>query len=195
VLELTFFVATIVFLIILLRRMPSQIPQTEKEEEEKEPGTKATFEEKLDMADLMAQEGDFRGAEKIYLKLVTEHPEDATLYNRLGMVYLHEKNYTDAKEALEQALALSPENDTIYNNLGLLAFQQKQYTKALEYYDQSIKINNRIASRFVNLGLTYYMKKQYRKARDSYEQALILDPKEESYQDLLKQVEEKLENS
>lgn len=193
--ELIFFVSTVVLLIIAFRHMPERIPQVEKEAESSKDQKDLSEDELVDKADVMAQQGDFKGAERIYLKQVTAHPDDSSLYNRLGMVYLHEKNFKDAREALEQALMLSPESDTIYNNLGLLAFEEDDFDEAIDYYEKSIKINNRIASRFVNLGLAYFMKKQYRKAVDAYEQAVILDPKEESYQGLLKQAEEKLEQS
>lgn len=146
----------------------------------------------LATADELFEQGETKKAEKIYLKLLDKDTKDATLYNKLGLVYLADKNFKDAKSSLRQALKLEPNNDTFYNNLGLLYYEIGKYDDAIEAYEESVGINDKIASRLINLGLAYFMNKRYRKAADSYEKAVILDPRNESYVELLKKAEEKL---
>ena len=197
-LELVIFLATVVLLIMVLRKLPLEKEvvkklaydareQADEEADEVDDGS----EDLLNKADHLAQAGEYSKAERIYLKLVMEDPQNAGLYNKLALVYLGKKEFKDAAKALTQALTIEPDNDTFYNNLGLLLYQQEHYDEAIESYEKSIAINNKVASRFMNLGLAYFMVKKYRKAADAYEKALILEPNNEEYKRLLTEAEEK----
>lgn len=198
-LELIIFAATIVLLMMILKKFPlekevvkklaHEARQLDKDEEGEEGNGD---EDVMARADRLAQTGEYKKAERIYLRLITEDPQAASLYNKLALVYLGDKSYQDAAHALEQALQLEPDNDTFYNNQGLLFYQQGQYDEAIESYEKSIAINNKVASRFMNLGLAYFMSKKYRKAADAYEKALILEPHNEEYKRLLADAEAKL---
>jgi len=198
-LELIIFVATIILLVMILNKLPlekevvKRLSHDARQLDKDETDNEGTGEgDVLARADRLAQAGEYRRAERIYVRLITQDPQVATLYNKLALVYLGEKNYKDAANALEQALQLEPDNDTFYNNQGLLQYQQEQYDEAIESYEKSIAINNKIASRFMNLGLAYFMSKKYRKAADVYEKALIIEPHNEEYKRLLSDAEAKL---
>lgn len=189
--EIVIFLATVVILIMILRKLPVDLTQTDRNgdgvvnEEDKEKTPR-------ELADEYFEKGELKRAEAHYLKILSKEPDDATLYNKLGLIYLQDKNFKDAKSALKQALKLEPENDTFYNNLGLLYYEMENYDDAIEAYEKSTAINDKVPSRLVNLGLAYFMTKKYRKAADAYEKAIILDPRNEQTQELLKQAEEKL---
>lgn len=188
-LEVVIFVATVIALIIVLRKLPVDVDKVSDSTRHKKSSKTNNLREE---ADEHFEKGELKKAESAYVKLLKQEPQDATLYNKLGLVYLENKDYKYAKSALAQALKLEPENDTFYNNLGLLYYETGRYSDAIEAYKQSIDINDKIASRLVNLGLAYFMNKKYRKAADQYERAIILDPRNETYIDLLKKAEEKL---
>ena len=185
--EVVVFIATVILLIMVLRKLPVDVDTSTKE------GDKADNQEKSlrEQADDFFEAGDLKKAERTYLKVLSQEPDDAGVYNKLGLVYLQDKNYKDAKASLKQALKLEPDNDTFYNNLGLLFYEMEKYEDAIEAYQKSIEINDKIASRLVNLGLAYFMTKKYKKAIDVYEKAIILDPRNENYVELLKKAEEK----
>ncbi len=188
-LEVVVFIATVLALIMILRKLPVDVSETPKSNSQ---GKAAKVNGLREEADEYFEKGELKKAERAYLKLLKEKPGDATLYNKLGLVYLEDKDFKDAKSALIQALKLEPENDTFYNNLGLLYYEMGRYEEAIEAYEKSIAINDKIASRLVNLGLAHFMCKKYRKAADQYERAIILDPRNEAYIELLKKAEEKL---
>jgi tetratricopeptide (TPR) repeat protein len=194
--ELILYTASILFLILVLRHLPPRVPEKvlkeAKAKEKKAEDKPETAEDKEIKADKLAEENKLKAAEKIYLALIVGNPQEARFYNKLGLVYLKDKAYKDARDALKQALTIEPDNDTFYNNLGLIDYQEGKFDEAVEAYEKSIDINNTVSSRFVNLGLAYYMQKKYRKAADAYEKALILEPANEEYRRLLQEVEEKL---
>lgn len=190
--EIIIFLATVIAIIMILRKLPVDV-QTEVS---KDPDKTEKTEEKImslqEQADGAFEANDLKKAEKLYLKILSEEPTDAFIYNRLGLIYLQDKNFKDAASALKHALKIDPDNDTFLNNLGLLYYETENYDEAVEAYEKSLEINDRVSSRLVNLGLAYFMAKKYRKAADSFEKALIIDPRNENYLDLLKQAEEKL---
>jgi cytochrome c-type biogenesis protein CcmH/NrfG len=55
--------------------------------------------------------------EKIILREIEKHPEDASLYGFLGELYLERQNYPAAIETYEKSLALSPDQPNVLNNL------------------------------------------------------------------------------
>lgn len=189
--EIIVFLATVIALVMILKKLPVDLTLTDRngdgviDEKDKEKTPR-------ELADEYFENGELKRAEAHYLKILAKEPDDATLYNKLGLIYLQDKNFKDAKSALKQALKLEPENDTVYNNLGLLYYQMEDYDAAIEVYEKSVEINDKIPSRLVNLGLAYFMTKKYRKAADAYEKAIILDPRNEQTRELLKQAEEKL---
>jgi len=186
--EIIVFLATVLALIIILRKLPvdlAPVPEANGGAKEKEKTLR-------EQADEHFEKGEQKRAESLYLRILAKEPDDATLYNKLGLIYLRDKNYKDAKSALKQALKLEPENDTFHNNLGLLFYEMEDYDAAIEAYEKSIAINDKLPSRLVNLGLVYFMTKKYRRASDCYEKAIILDPRNEQTKELLKQAEEKL---
>ena len=199
-LELIILVATVVLLVIVLNKLPlekevvKKLAYDAKKIEQGEDGEEAseTDTDALQRADHYAQDGQYKRAEKLYIKLISEDPQEASLYNKLALVYLGNKEFEDAARALDQALQLEPDNDTFYNNLGLLFYQQGDFEESVENYERSIDINNKVASRFMNLGLAYFMLKKYRKAADAYEKALILEPQNDEYKRLLSEAEAKL---
>jgi len=187
--EIIVFLATVLALIMILRKLPVDLADkngdgvVDEKDKEKTP---------RELADEYFEKGELKRAEAHYLKILSKEPDDAAIYNKLGLIYLQSKDFKDAKSALKQALKLEPENDTFYNNLGLLYYQMEDYDSAIEAYEKSVTINDKIPSRLINLGLAYFMTKKYRKAADQYEKAIILDPRNEQTQELLKQAEEKL---
>jgi len=186
--EIVIFLCTVIALIMILKKLPVDRETAVKTSDEPEAKEKTLREQ----AEEYFEAGELKRAENLYLRILNRDPEDAALYNRLGLIYLQDKNFRDAAAALKQALKLEPENDTFYNNLGLLYYEIGQYDDAASAYEESIEINDKVPSRLINLGLAYFMSKKYRKAADNYEKALILDPRNEQYHDLLKQAEEKL---
>lgn len=191
--EIIVFLATVLILVMILRKLPVDLAMAPTDKNGNGKASPASGgKTPRETADECFERGELKKAESMYLRILDKEPDDATLYNKLGLIYLQDKNFKDAKSALKQALKLEPENDTFYNNLGLVYYEMEDYDEAIEAYEKSVAINDKLASRLVNLGLAYFMIKKYRKAADNYEKAIILDPRNEQTKELLKQAEEKL---
>ena len=70
-------------------------------------------------ADTLMDSGDLRGAEAFYLKAASKMPNNPKIYNRLGIIYLQQKNFADARDAFLAGLKLDDRNASRNYNLAL----------------------------------------------------------------------------
>lgn len=128
--------------LILARRLPLAWPalQEEEKEERKEDKGEVAL---LAKAEKLFSAGDFAAAEEIYLKLAAAEPDNARVYNRLGIIYLEQKNYNDAVSAFQQAIKIDPEVALRHVNLGLAYLGLKKYTLAEKALERALEIEPR----------------------------------------------------
>lgn len=70
-------------------------------------------------ADDLMDAGDLRGAEEFYLKAASKMPNNPKIYNRLGIIYLQQKNFADARDAFLAGLKLDDRHASRNFNLAL----------------------------------------------------------------------------
>ncbi len=102
---------------------------------EKRPKTKDLFQE---AEDLFAVK-DHKRAEKLYLKLATEDPKNPKIYSRLGIIYLEQKAYEDARDALQQAIKLEPNVASRHYNLAMVYLNLESKSKAINSMESALK--------------------------------------------------------
>lgn len=95
-----------------------------------------------EQAESYFQEANFKQAEEIYLKLATKNPEDAKIYNRLGIIYLEQNNYQDAVEAFRESIKNGGKKSSRYYNLSLAYYGLQEYRNAYESIDEAVKLDN-----------------------------------------------------
>ena len=154
---------------------------------------KPTMEDVLNRAEELINVKEYEQAEKILIGAVEIDPANDKIYNKLGILYLEQENFSDAKESFKTSLKYDKYNDLTYNNLGLALFNQGRYNEAIEAYQKSIQLNSLIPHRYINLGLSYAALRQYEKALDAYKKALVLDKDNRDYQKLIREAQEKIE--
>jgi len=128
----------VVVLVILLRRIPlARKIQAEKEDITPE---KMTHYGLMAQADDAFKKGDFTEAEELYVQAAAGDPGNIQIFNRLGAIYLEQKNFYDAKEAFRQSAKCEAENPSCYVNLGLAYMGLKDYFKAVQSFSEALKI-------------------------------------------------------
>lgn len=134
------------------------------------------------VADL-ERRGDALRAEKSYLDALdyyraalAKKPNDAPLYNKIGINELQMARFNEAHKDFERAIKLDRQFADAHNNLGVIYYLQKKYGPAIKRYEDAIKLRPDSGSFYSNLGAAYFSKKDYLKASAAYNQALQLDP-------------------
>jgi tetratricopeptide (TPR) repeat protein len=80
-------------------------------------------------------------AERAYLRGVAKNPKNPRLYNRLGAIYLKQRNYRDAVEAFEAARDFDGTKASRHYNVALAAWQLGNLSKARDAIKQAILLD------------------------------------------------------
>lgn len=89
--------------------------------------------------------GKLREAERAYLRGVAKNPKNPRLYNRLGAIYLKQRNYRDALEAFEAARDFDGSKASRHYNVALAAWQLGNLSKAREAIGQAMQLDPKSA--------------------------------------------------
>jgi serine/threonine-protein kinase len=121
-------------------------------------------------------------AEQALKKSITLEPTYAA-YTNLGYLYIQQKRYAEAADAVEKALELNDKDYLVWGNLAIayegLNNQQKAqqaHDKEIALLEQAVQETPRDASAHATLGLLYAKKKVREKAISHVESALALSP-------------------
>ena len=118
------------------------------------------------------------------------HPDVATSYNNIGLVYNDQGNYVKALESYNKALEIylsvfgdkHPNVATNYNNIAVVYFSQGNYAQALEYYNKALELylsvfgdrHPSVATSYNNIAAVYFSQGNYAQALEYYNKALEL---------------------
>jgi tetratricopeptide (TPR) repeat protein len=110
----------------------------------------------------------------------------ASTYHQLGMVAYEQREWEEAKEHYQQALAIKLEFSdryhcaSTYHELGMVACEQREWEEAKEHYQQALAISLEFgdryhcASTYYQLGIANQALGEWEQARRNYQQALKL---------------------
>ena len=127
-------------------------------------------------ADLYMARKFFKEASEAYQKAIAADPQNATLYNKLGIAYHQLLSYDPAKKAYRKAILLNPRFAPAVNNLAAVEYAQKHYKAAILTYLKALKLTPSDAVIYSNLGTAYFALERYDYAVSAYRYALALDP-------------------
>jgi tetratricopeptide (TPR) repeat protein len=104
------------------------------------------------------------------------NPEEADVYNALGIIYGRLGQYDEAVAAFEEAIRLEPEHNWAHNNLGSTYISMEQFDESVVELTEAVRITPDNAKAHYNLGLAYAKSEQYEQAIPAYQEALRYDP-------------------
>jgi tetratricopeptide (TPR) repeat protein len=91
-------------------------------------------------ADAAFRKKDYKEAEKYYLQAAVKDPDNARIYNRLGVIYLRTKNYKDAVEAFRGSIKFDDRVASRHYNLALAYVGKKDYRLAEKAVREAIRL-------------------------------------------------------
>ena len=155
----------------------------------------------FDYAQFLYDYARYPEAVEVYLRQIslseklygTDHPNTATSYNNLGLVYDNQGAYAQALEYYNKALEIRekvlgkdhPDTATDYNNIGAVFYSQGAYAQALEYYNKALEIQEKLlgedhpytATSYNNIAGVYYNQGVYSQALEYFNKALAIREK------------------
>lgn len=121
------------------------------------------------------QDNKFLRAEKALLTILRVDQRNASAYNRLGILYVKQRQYPDAIECFEIAQSLEPSASSLHN-VGLIYYETGDYEKAALAFEQALEIDSDLSARHIA-----YAKVQEKLGNDkkmilALERAVEIDP-------------------
>ncbi|MBL8159492.1 tetratricopeptide repeat protein [Candidatus Saccharibacteria bacterium] len=138
-------------------------------------GLTARLDKLWEVAQESIQERKYLRAERALLTILKVDERSATAYNRLGILYAKQKEYSDAIECFEIAQSLEPSASSLHN-VGLIYYETENYPKAAIAFEQALAMEDNHASRYIAYGKVQEKLGNYKKMIDAYEQAVTLEP-------------------
>jgi tetratricopeptide (TPR) repeat protein len=141
------------------------------------PAPGASAEQLENQGDQLRTEKNYLDAVDYYQAALQKSPNNAVLFNKIGICQLMLRRYKEGKKSFEHSIKANSTLSNAYNNLGVIYYQSKSYNKAIKQYDKAIAIEGSDAASFYsNRGAAYFGKKQFDKAALDYSKALEIDP-------------------
>jgi len=119
-------------------------PQNPKPEVSPRPETSVNAKGLYDRARHLYNIGRLKDARRLYQKTLMLDPSYVYALNNLGVIYVQEGNYSEAKKSLEDAIQRRPEYVDPYYNLACLYAFQGEVMKSLAQLRQAVSLDKSV---------------------------------------------------
>ncbi len=119
---------------------------------------------------------DYGNAAEVYRALLKETPNDAMLWNHLGIALQQQNMFNEAMKSYQRAAKLDTKDGDAWNNMGTVYFQETKWDKSVRTYKKAIKLDPQNATFYSNMGLAYLNSKHVPEAFAAFQHALAIDP-------------------
>ncbi|KAK7342791.1 hypothetical protein VNO80_25747 [Phaseolus coccineus] len=132
----------------------------------------------------------YKLAEQFFIQAKSTCPSDPLVYNELGVVAYHMKEYKKAVWWFEKTLALIPTAlsemwESTVVNLAHAYRKLKMYGEAISYYEKALALSTRSVSTYAGLAYTYHLQDDFTTAITYYHKALWLKPDDQFCTEML----------
>ncbi|KAL0301258.1 UNVERIFIED_CONTAM: Anaphase-promoting complex subunit [Sesamum radiatum] len=132
----------------------------------------------------------FKLAEQFFMQAQVVCPSDPLVYNELGVVAYHMKEYKKAVWWFEKTLAHVPSSlsemwEPTVVNLAHALRKLRRYNEAIIYYEKALALSTRSLSTYAGLAYTYHLQVNFTSAITYYHKALWLKPDDQFCTEML----------
>jgi Flp pilus assembly protein TadD len=99
--------------------------------------------------------GDVGGALEVLQRAVAAAPTSAVAHSKLGVVYVHKRQWGAAAGEFSKAIQLDPTYAPAYSNLGNVYREQGQLEQAIAHYQKAVSVDPDYWIAHQNLGIAY----------------------------------------
>jgi tetratricopeptide (TPR) repeat protein len=112
----------------------------------------------------------------IFEKYVGQRPNEPKAQLGLGMAYLSQQRYADAKRALQRATQMDPDMSEAYYQLGMADGKQGNVQEAIQDFERVLQLQPGHAKALVSLGTLYLQQGDMDKAKTALVRGAAADP-------------------
>jgi predicted Zn-dependent protease len=97
----------------------------------------------LDKAEQLLKKGKDNESEKILLNLAIKNPRNAKIYSLLGVIYVRDNNYTDAKNSFNEAVKIDSRVASHHYNYAMACSHLGEFRNAIESMKKACKLDKK----------------------------------------------------
>jgi tetratricopeptide (TPR) repeat protein len=127
-------------------------------------------------ADILMARKEFADAVRAYDEILRATPNDAEVWNKVGVAYQQLTDLGRAERSYKKAMHADKMFASAVNNVGTVEYERKHYGKAIGYYKKALVLQSDMAAVYSNLAYAYVEDKKYPEAMDAFKNALAIDP-------------------
>jgi tetratricopeptide (TPR) repeat protein len=120
--------------------------------------------------------GDTVQAEIVLEQGLKMHPEDETMLNSAGEIYILSGDTAKAEAIFKKAIEVNPSNSVPYQKLGILESNRENWVKANEYYQKAVELDPDNADLTYNIGVSLYNQQKYDDAIPYFAKSIEVEP-------------------
>ncbi|MCX5811454.1 MAG: tetratricopeptide repeat protein [Proteobacteria bacterium] len=118
---------------------------------------------------LETEKGRTNEAKKLYLKILSEKPDNIEVLNNLGVIAMREGNVNEALIYFRKILEKKPGYTKAYNNIGILLMREGDKKLAEEYFKKAIDMDKDGAEAYINFSGLLRAQRRYDEASRALE--------------------------
>jgi predicted O-linked N-acetylglucosamine transferase (SPINDLY family) len=126
--------------------------------------------------ELMKSQGMFSRAEEVYARMTGAPPQEAQVWNYLGIALQSDAQPDLALVAQRQAVALQPDNAAFHHDLGKALMQRGLIEPGIAALARAIQMSPAHGGFYNSLGYAYCLKSQSDQAIECFGRAIVLQP-------------------
>jgi len=130
----------------------------------------------IDMADMVASDGDLKTARRLFARAETILPDSASAENALGMIHLANGELNEARKHLRRAIRYDPKFVKAYLNLAYICSDKGNISLAIRHLQKAVKAAPLYPDIRWHLGTHLLLAGRYKEAKEQLEKALSLLP-------------------
>ncbi len=99
----------------------------------------SSLEDKLLLAELYSEAGDWPKAAQVYSQVTKNYPLDRELKEKIGFHYLWNRDFLGASPYFQEILQVEPKSQQALKAMGLIAMWKQNFSEAQRYFSQCIE--------------------------------------------------------
>lgn len=140
------------------------------------------YEQIVNFANQIYNQGNVAIAESVFRQLTTSHPKEATPYYKLGIILDRQGKVNEAIQQYRRAIEINSRHALARNSLGVALAKQGQLQEAITEWQQALEINAGYADALTNMGLALFQQGKQSEAVDALKKAKELYLKQNEFQ-------------
>ncbi len=130
----------------------------------------------LNLANIYLKEHRYSFAIDLLQKALRFAPQNALIYNQLGIIYEKIGKSDRAIEHYKNAIRVDEKFINAYNNIGAMMYRQKRYKEAIEIFKLSLQKDPDVVATYVNIGAACHRARLYEDGIRYLKQAIKMEP-------------------